>query len=74
MRSFTSQSCHFLGADVRHTDAQGLTALDSIHDYDEWIDCPFSYEDKVPYFNDEITSRFKGTRETGCLTYSTTMF
>merc|ERR1712136_106715 len=38
------------GADVRHTDAQGLTALDSIHDYDEWIECPFT---------DEIISRFK---------------
>ena len=48
------------GVDVRHTNSQGLTALDEIHDYDEWIHCPFFYEDSTPYFTDDLTSRFKG--------------
>nr|CAB3262745.1 uncharacterized protein LOC100182602 [Phallusia mammillata] len=39
------------GADVRWKNNQGHTALDLIHDYDEWIACTF--------FSDDIIARFK---------------
>ena len=42
------------GADIRRHNDNGLTPLDLIHDFDEWVNCQL--------FSDDVVARFKGKR------------